>query len=179
MRKTHSREFCALVNAADRRGWANGFAPNPQCAIRNPQSRVRRITPHLGEYCPAPGAKFTEFRPTAAHQLAASKRLAASARGEIGRISPHVKKEKNLVRRKPRQETPTAGAVGSWPVSFWRQMRRKHWGILTNESWPKCNPRLASAMPVVRRYAGCVPFGISRRRTTSQARPTFSISQIM
>ena len=28
-------------------------------------------------------------------------------------------------------------------------------------------------------YAGFVPFGISRSRTTSQARPTFSISQIM
>jgi hypothetical protein len=52
-------------------------------------------------FCPTPGAKFTEFRPTAAHELAASKRLAAGARGEIGRISPHDKKKKNLVGRKP------------------------------------------------------------------------------
>jgi hypothetical protein len=35
-----------------------------------------------------------------------------------------------------------------------------------------------SALSVPQTYAGFAPLGISRSRTTSQARPTFSISQI-
>src|SRR5687767_10466372 len=50
--------------------------------------------PTWGQFCPTPGAKFSQFRPTAMRQLQASKRLARAAWGEIRRISPHEKKKK-------------------------------------------------------------------------------------
>lgn len=48
------------------------------------------------QFCPTPGAKFTPFRPTATRQSVSHKRLARARWGEINRISPHDKKEKNF-----------------------------------------------------------------------------------
>jgi hypothetical protein len=50
--------------------------------------------PTWNEFCHPPGAKFSQFRPTATHELAISKRLARAQWGEIHRISPHEKKKK-------------------------------------------------------------------------------------
>jgi len=52
--------------------------------------------PTWRQYCTTPGAKFRQFRPTLTHQPVSHKRLGAGAWGEIRRILPHVKKEKNL-----------------------------------------------------------------------------------
>jgi hypothetical protein len=62
---------------------------------RRDQLRLSR-----GGFCPTPEAKSRKYRPTAAYELAASQRLAATRRGEIDRITPHEKKEKNSPRRK-------------------------------------------------------------------------------
>jgi hypothetical protein len=71
----------------------------PARAIRNPKSQIRNrptdeFRPTQSEFCPTPGAKFRRFRPTPTRQLPTSKRLARMLWGEIGRISPHIKKEK-------------------------------------------------------------------------------------
>jgi hypothetical protein len=68
----------------------------------------RRITPHLGGFLSPPEAKFDPFRLTATTEPPTSKQLAASARAEIHRISPHQKKEKNSVGRNSKAWPQTA-----------------------------------------------------------------------
>jgi hypothetical protein len=76
--------------------------------------------PTWREFCPTPGAKFVPFRPTSKSQLATIKRFARSRWGEIRRISPHVKKEKNFggakiknLQSKPLRFHPTHGTMQS------------------------------------------------------------------
>jgi hypothetical protein len=63
------------------------------------------FAPPEDNFAAPPCAKFCQNRPTPTHQVATSKQLAASARGEIGRISLHEKKEKNL----------SGAKIGNWP----------------------------------------------------------------
>jgi hypothetical protein len=48
------------------------------------------------QFCTTPGAKFTQFRPTAKRQPVSHKRLARAWWGEIHRISPQEKKKKDF-----------------------------------------------------------------------------------
>ena len=68
-----------------------GACPHERCA--------RRISPHREGFCPTPGAKLIQFRPTAAPQPPTGKQLATTRWGETRRVSPHEKKEKNFVGR--------------------------------------------------------------------------------
>jgi hypothetical protein len=76
VRKTRSREFCAP--------WTNFEATD-------------EFRPTQREFCPTPGAKFGQHRPTPTYQPPMSKRLARARWGETRRISPHDKKKKFFV----------------------------------------------------------------------------------
>jgi hypothetical protein len=80
-------------------GEPEGLGNPARRSIRNPQSQIRNrradeFRPTRREFCTTPGAKFRQFRHTPAHQPVNHKRLARTRWGEIGRISPHMKKEK-------------------------------------------------------------------------------------
>jgi hypothetical protein len=60
-------------------------------------------------FCPTPGAKSRQYRLTATHEPKAAQRLATTRWGEITPISPQLKKEKNLLGRKP-PRTKLAGS---------------------------------------------------------------------
>jgi hypothetical protein len=86
VRKTHTREFCAPVTAANQTGWANLPA---QSAIRNPKFAIALQTsfaPPGESFAPRLGRNSDNFALTATHELAISKRLARAA---LGRNSPN------------------------------------------------------------------------------------------
>jgi hypothetical protein len=61
------------------------------------------------EFCTTPGAKFNEYRPTTAHELATGKRLVRTRWRKIRRISLHEKKEKISLVQNSR----------TWPDTVW------------------------------------------------------------
>jgi hypothetical protein len=78
------------------------------CRARTPliapcSSLLKRST--SGGFCPTPGAKLSQFRPTTTHKLASHKRLARAAWGEIRRVSP-TRKRKNIAEAKTKNLHP-------------------------------------------------------------------------
>jgi hypothetical protein len=84
------------------------------------------------EFCTTPGAKFNEYRPTTAHELATGKRLVRTRWRKIRRISLHEKKEKNFAGAKVMCQSrfPLSFRRGKWPLQVMciKQRRSKLWG---------------------------------------------------
>jgi hypothetical protein len=92
--------------------------PHAFCRLR---TRARQST--RGEfrlaprgYCPTPGAKSSEYRPTATLEPVSGQRLAMTRWGEIERISPRMKKEKKFAEAKSHVWRTPMGTNRYWSL---------------------------------------------------------------
>jgi hypothetical protein len=90
-------------------GWKN--ASFGETRLRVPGE----FRPTRKQFCPTPGAKFSQFRPTATLQPTTSKRFARAWRGETRRISPHQKKKKYEWGENPPNEPLASAGQRSTP----------------------------------------------------------------